>query len=120
MKYNVKHYSYIGDCVWELFIRKHIINKTQNLKEMHSLTTKYVRAEFQADMINRIIDKLNEDELDIVHRSRNLKMTINKKSNPRIHTLATAFEGLVGYLYLENPERLNEIFDIVEKEIGDI
>ncbi len=120
MKYNVKHYTYIGDCVWELFIRKHVINKTQNLKEMHSHTTKYVRAEFQADMINKIIDKLNEDELDIVHRSRNLKMTINKKSNPRIHTLATSFEGLIGYLYLENKQRLGEVFNIIEENMKDI
>ena len=117
MKYNVKHYSYIGDCVWELFIRKHVIKKAQNLKDMHSLTTKYVRAEFQAYLIEKIMDKLSDDEIDIQHRARNLKMTINKKSNPKIHTLATSFEGLIGYLYMENKERLNEIFKIIEDEI---
>ena len=117
MKYDVKHYSYIGDCVWELFIREHIINKAQNLKDMHSLTTKYVRAEFQADMINKITDKLLPDELDIQHRARNLKMTINKKSNPKVHSLATSFEGLIGYLYIENKKRLEEIFNLIEKEI---
>ncbi len=117
MKYNLKHYSYIGDCVWELFIREHVVKKVQNLKDMHTLTTKYVRAEFQADLINKITDKLTDVELDIVHRSRNLKMTINKKSNPRIHSLATSFEGLIGYLYLENKERLSEIFGLIEKEI---
>ncbi len=117
MKYNLKHYSYIGDCVWELYVRNHVINKVQNLKDMHALTTKYVRAEFQADLINKITDKLTENELDIVHRSRNLKMTINKKSNPRIHSLATSFEGLIGYLYLENKERLDEIFKYIEESI---
>lgn len=117
MKYDIKHYSYIGDCVWELFVREHIIQKAKNLKDMHSLTTQYVRAEFQAEMINKIIDKLSEDELDIQHRSRNLKMTINKKSNPKIHSLATSFEGLIGYLYIENKQRLNEIFKIIESEI---
>ncbi len=119
MKYNLKHYSYIGDCVWELFVREHVINRAQNLKEMHSLTTKFVRAEFQADLINKIIDKLTPDELDIQHRSRNLKMTINKKSNPKIHSLATSFEGLIGYLYLEKKQRLNEILNLIEKEIID-
>ena len=44
-------------------------------------------------------------------------MTINKKSNPRIHSLATSFEGLIGYLYLEKQERLQEILDLIEKEI---
>ena len=120
MKYNLKHYSYIGDCVWELFIRKHVINKVQNLKDMHSYTTKFVRAEFQADLINKVIDKLSDDELDIVHRSRNLKMTINKRSNPRVHSLATSFEGLIGYLYLEKRQRLDEIFNLIEEEIKEM
>ena len=117
MKYDVKHYSYIGDCVWELFVREHIIKIAKNLKDMHSLTTKYVRAEFQADMINKIADILSDEEKEIVHRSRNLKMTINKKSNPRIHSLATSFEGLIGYLYLENIERLQEIYGLIEEEV---
>ena len=117
MNYNLKHYSYIGDCVWELFVREHVIKRAQNLKDMHSLTTKYVRAEFQANLVNKILDKLTPDELDIQHRSRNLKMTINKKSNPHIHSLATSFEGLIGYLYLENKERLFEVFKLIEEEI---
>ena len=117
MNYNQKHFTYIGDCVRELFVRERVILKTQNLKNMHSLTTKYVRAEFQADMITKISDKLSDDELDIVHRGRNLKMTINKKSNPALHSLATSFEGLIGYLYLENKERLDEILKIIEKEM---
>ncbi len=118
MNYTIKHFSYIGDCVWELYIREFVIKKTQNLKDMHSLTTKYVRAEFQADLINKIIDKLTEEELDIQHRARNLKMTINKKSNPAMHSLATSFEALIGYLYLENKSRLQEIFSLIEKEIS--
>jgi ribonuclease-3 family protein len=118
MNYNLKHYSYIGDCVWELFVREHVIQKTQNLKDMHSLSTKYVCAEFQADIINKIMDKLQDDEIDIQHRSRNLKMTINKKSNPHIHSLATSFESVIGYLYLENKPRLDEILKIIEKELN--
>ena len=117
MNYNLKHYSYIGDCVWELFIREHIINKAKNLKDMHSLTTKYVRAEFQADIISKLIEKLTPTELVIAHRARNLKMTINKKSNPAMHSLATSFEALIGYLYLENKERLQVIFKLIEDEI---
>ena len=118
MNYTIKHFSYIGDCVWELYIREFVIKKTQNLKDMHSLTTKYVRAEFQADLINKILDKLTAEELDIQHRARNLKMTINKKSNPAMHSLATSFEALIGYLYLENKQRLQEIFSLIEKEIS--
>ncbi len=117
MEYNLKHYAYIGDAVFEIFIRKIVIEKTVCQKKMHELSTKYVCASFQADLINKIIKYLKEDELDIQKRARNLKMTINKKNNPKIHSLATSFEALVGYLYLNNKERLNELFDIIRKEI---
>ena len=120
MKYNLKHYSYIGDCVWELFVRSRVIDKAQSLKDMHSLTTKYVRADFQAILIEKITDKLTPEELDIQHRARNLKMTINKKSNPKVHSLATSFEGVIGYLYIENKERLFEVFKIIEEEMKEM
>ena len=114
MNFNLKHYAYIGDCVWELFIREIIIQKTQKQDVMHKLTTKYVNAQAQADFLEKIIEFLNEEELEIQRRGRNLKITINKKSNPKIHALATSFEVLIGYWYLNNKERLNEIFNILK------
>ena len=113
MNYNLKHYAYIGDCVWELYIRELVIQKTQLQNVMHKLSTKYVCASFQANAIEGIIENLKEDELDIQKRGRNLKMTINKKSNPKIHTLATSFEVLIGYLYLNDKQRLNEIYKLI-------
>jgi len=117
MNFNLKHYAYIGDCVWELFIREIIIQKTQKQDVMHKLTTKYVNAQAQADFLEKIIENLDEEELEIQRRGRNLKITINKKSNPKIHALATSFEVLIGYWYLNNKERLNEIFNILKKLI---
>lgn len=120
MEYNLKHYSYLGDAIWEIFIREHVINKAHSLKDMHKLSTKYVRAEFQAEIIEKIMDKLTPDELEIQHRARNLKMTINKKSNPKIHTLATSFEGVIGYLYINDKKRLDEVFRLIEPLIFDL
>jgi len=120
MNYNLKHYAYIGDCIWELFIRKLVINKTQKQNIMHKLSTKYVCASFQAFIIENIIDKLTPEELEIQHRGRNLKITINKKSNPQMHALATSFEVLIGYLYLNNEKRLEEIFEIVKPLLSEI
>ena len=117
MEYNLKHYAYIGDCVWELFIRESVIKKTKIQSTMHKLTTSFVNAQAQADILNKILDKLSDDELEIQKRGRNLKISINKKSNPKIHTLATSFEVLIGYLYLENKQRLNEIFELLKKEL---
>ena len=117
MEYNLKHYAYIGDCVWELFIRELVIKKTQKQQTMHKLSVKYVCASFQAEMINKIFDILTPQEQEIQRRGRNLKITVNKRSNPKIHSLATSFEVVIGYLYLNNKERLKEIFDILNDEI---
>lgn len=54
---------------------------------------------------------LTEQEKDIVRRTRNTQNHhLPKNANPTDYMYATAFEGLIGYLYLtgEN-ERLNEI-----------
>lgn len=117
MNYNLKHYAYIGDCVWELFIREIIISKTQKQDIMHKMSTKYVNAQAQADILEKIIEQLNEEEAEIQKRGRNLKITINKKSNPKIHSLATSFEVLIGYWYLNNKNRLNEILEIIKPYI---
>ena len=117
MEYNLKHFAYIGDCVWELFVREIVITKTQKQDVMHKLSTKFVNAQAQADFLERIIEKLTQEELEIQKRGRNLKITINKKSNPKIHTLATSFEVLIGYWYLNDKERLAEIFELAKAEI---
>jgi len=116
-KYNLKHYAYIGDAIWEIYVRKIAIEKTKLQKTMHILTTKCVNAHAQADFLDLIIDKLTPDELEIQKRGRNLKITINKKSNPKIHALATSFEVLTGYLYLNNPKRLDEVLGLLKNSV---
>lgn len=118
MDYNLKHYAYIGDCVYELFVRKIAIQKTANQKLMHEYTTKLVCAKAQADILNSIIDKLTLEELQIQKRGRNLKISINKKNNPKIHSIATSFEVLIGYLYLNDKNRLNEILYLIKNQIN--
>jgi len=120
MIYNLKHYAYIGDAVFELFIRKLVIQKTPKQQQMHSLSTKFVCACAQADILEKIMPYLLDDELEIQRRGRNLKITINKRNNPKIHSLATSFETVIGYLYLNKKDRLEEIFDIIKKELKEL
>lgn len=118
MNYNLKHYAYIGDAVWELYVRKKTIQKTQSQALMHKISTKYVCAAFQSEIMLKLLEFLNEEESEIQKRGRNLKITINKRSNPKIHALATSFEVLIGYWYLNDQKRLNEIFEFLDKEIS--
>ena len=117
MEYNLKHYAYIGDCVWELFVRNNIIQKTNVQKTMHKLTTDFVNANSQANFLALIEENLTEVEKEIQKRGRNLKISINKKNNPKIHSLATSFEVLIGYWYLNDKKRLEEVLDFFKKEL---
>lgn len=105
-------WAYIGDCVYELYIRTNLINKT-NLKphKLHIECIKYVKAQAQAETLKNIYEDLTEEEKDIVRRGRNTENHhLPKNSNVQEYMYATAFEGLIGYLHLsKNKERLAEI-----------
>lgn len=100
-------WAYIGDAVYELYIREKLIEKT-NLKphKLHIEAIKKVRAQAQADILQKIENKLNEEEKEIVRRTRNTKNHhLPKNSNIKEYMYATAFEGLIGYLYLTKREK---------------
>ena len=105
-------WAYVGDSVYELYIREHLV-KTTNLKphKLHKEAIKYVNAHAQATFLKTIIDNLTETEKEIVRRTRNTENHhVPKNADPTDYMYATAFEGLIGYLYLANQkERLQEI-----------
>ncbi len=105
-------WAYIGDCVYELYIRTQLINTT-NLKphKLHIESIKYVKAKSQAEFLLEIYDNLTEEEQDIVRRGRNAENHhLPKNSNIQEYMYATAFEALIGYLYLtKQNKRLREI-----------
>ena len=113
-------WAYVGDCVYELYIRTELINKT-NLKphKLHIESIKYVKAGAQAEFLQKINDDLTEEEKDIVRRARNTENHhLPKNSNVQEYMHATAFEGLIGYLYLtKQNKRLKEILNKIEIEI---
>lgn len=117
MEYNLKHYAHIGDAVWELFIREDVIKRTINQKQMHNLTTKFVCAQFQSQILENIDDFLSGEEKEIARRARNLPITISKKNNPQMHRNATALEVLTGYFYLNDKKRLEDFFAIIKKNL---
>lgn len=106
---NLRNYAYLGDAVWELYVREITICMTQKAQELHKITTSRVNAKFQHDLLMRIHDVLTEEELEILRRSRNLPVPVGRKSNQAEYRMATAFETLIGWWYKNNPERLKEI-----------
>lgn len=108
-------WAYIGDSVYELFIRTKLVNNS-NAKphKLHIESIKYVKAKAQAEILKKISSKLTEEESDIVRRGRNTENHhIAKNANLEDYTYSTAFEALIGYLYLtKQDERLEEILNI--------
>ena len=105
----------VGDGVYELFIRNHILSENFELTahKIHVKAIGYVKAKSQAVIMHEIEDKLTEDESYIYKRGRNAKSaTVPKNADVRDYRMATGFEALVGYLYLTgNTERLEFIFN---------
>jgi len=109
-------WAYVGDAVYELYIRDYLTQIT-NLKpnKLHKEAIKYVKAEAQAKILEKLQDVLSEEEKEIVRRGRNAQNHhLPKNANLRDYTYATAFEALIGYLYLsKQEERLDEILKII-------
>ena len=109
-------WAYVGDSVFELYIRTHLVNKT-NLKphKLHIEAINYVKAKAQAEFLKKIEEILTDEEKEIVRRGRNAQNHhLPKNSNVQEYMHATAFEALIGFLYLTKKyERLEEILKLV-------
>lgn len=106
---NLRNYAYLGDAVWELFVREITILTTQNANELHKITTEKVNAKFQHDLLVQIQEKLTVEELDLVRRARNLPVPVARRSNQSDYRMATAFEALIGWWHKNDNARLDEI-----------
>ena len=113
-------WAYIGDAVYEEYIRYYLATNTKyKPHKLHIEATKFVKASAQASILQKLDEILEEDEKEIVRRTRNTKNHhLPKNSNIQEYMYATAFEGLIGYLYLtKKKDRLNEILELSLKNI---
>lgn len=115
---NIKNYAHIGDAVYEVFIREHTILMTSNLKKLHSLTVHFVNAGFQTELLEKITPFLNDKELDLARRARNIPTSSARRIDRALHSSATSLEVLLGFNYLHNKARFNELCDIMDKIIN--
>lgn len=108
-------WAYVGDCVYELYIRTKLVNETHMKPHaLHIESIKYVKAGAQSEILKRIYDNLSDEEKDVVRRGRNAENHhLPKNANVQEYMYATAYEALLGYLYLtKQTDRLREILKI--------
>lgn len=112
--YNGQTLAYVGDAVYELYVRLHLLQLGLSQSgRMHQAAARYVSAKAQAQIISRWLEDglLSDEELDIVKRGRNAKVrSLPKHTDAATYHLGTAFEALIGYLYLtRRQERLERL-----------
>ena len=114
---NLRNYAYLGDAVWELFIREKTIRQTNNAKKLHQITTNLVKTHTQSELLHFLKPKLTEEELDIVRRARNLPIPVGRRNIQAEYRQATAFETLIGWWKEHDSSRLDEMFGLLNSQI---
>ena len=122
---NTTSLAYRGDAVYEVYIRMYVIQKNAaNVDMLHRRAVAFVRADAQASCMKRLMKEkdekenlckddfhLTEEEAALVRRARNKKSASRpQNADPVLYKWATAFEALIGYLYLTKQEaRLRQL-----------
>ncbi|OWZ84555.1 Mini-ribonuclease 3 [Natranaerobius trueperi] len=111
-QYSPQVLAYLGDAVFELYVRTLNAQTPYNsLKNLHQETVQVVSATSQAKILEKLIPELTEEEYQIIRRGKNAKMHQPPKGADFYeYRQSTAFEALIGYLYLCNQkERIIEL-----------
>lgn len=116
--YDVRAYSpltlaFLGDAVYELIIRTMVVTKANtNPNQLNKQSSSLAKAAAQAEMMHIIMDQLTDEELAVYKRGRNAhSATKAKNATVTDYRIATGFEALMGYLYLQG--KLIRIIDLV-------
>ena len=118
LEINVLVLAYLGDTIYENYVRKYLILKgISHVNDLQKEAVSFVSAKSQAKYLQEMIDCdfLSESELDIVKRARNYKTTSHPKNTDIItYKYATGLEALIGALNLMNMnERIDEIMNFI-------
>ncbi len=110
-------FAYLGDAVYELYIRKYLIDKLdiKKVKDLQETAIKYVSAKSQVRILEKLINDnvLTEEEQDIVRQGRNASSHSSKSTDIITYKKSTGFECLIGYLYKNDIERCNYLLDYI-------
>ena len=115
--------AYIGDAVYEVLIRTRVMNQVNmQVSKMHKRSAELVKAPTQAVIIKLLLEELSQEEMAVYKRGRNARSaTMAKHATMTEYRMATGFEALVGYLYLEGRhDRLLELIHDGLEKIGEL
>ena len=106
--------AWLGDSVWELHQRMKHIKMPAKSKDLHISVVNNVKANSQAESLKFLEPLLNDFEINLIRRARNKSKRSPKGIQSSVYAKATGFETLIGWLFLNNPQRLSYLFDHLE------
>ncbi len=113
--YSALSLAYLGDSVYELLIRTRLLKEGDTqVAKLNERGFKLAMAKTQARLVELLDGELSDDEQRMIQRGKNAKVgNIPKSCTPHEYHLATGFECLLGYLYLDRQhERIRNIVEI--------
>lgn len=120
--------AYIGDAVYELHVRRYLLEKGEVVpQQLHQAAVTFVSAPSQAKVVFywKQEERLTVEEEGVLRRGRNAKSGSTPKSTDvQTYRYATAFEALLGFLYLDGQadrleQLMNEAVQFVEERGGE-
>ncbi|CAH9052333.1 unnamed protein product [Cuscuta europaea] len=112
--FNAASLAYMGDCIFEIYARRHFLFPPLKIEEHNDRVMAVVRCETQGAMLQKLINDnfLSEEEREVLRWGKNVgsgKTKTKKRAGVAIYNKASSLETLIGYLYLTNMMRLEEI-----------
>lgn len=114
--------AHMGDAVYEILARAFLCAHGKATgRGLHRATVELVRAETQAERVERILGLLTEEEAAVFRRGRNAHVnTIPKAATRAQYVAATGLEALFGWLFLSGQRnRANALFLAMMEESAD-
>jgi ribonuclease III family protein len=109
--------AYLGDAVYELYIRRRYLFPLRRQNDYHKQVVAHVKAEAQAKILEALQPQFTPAEQEILRQGRNAASGGPKRLSPAIYQQATALETLFGYLYLTDMGRLKELLGQLKLEV---
>ncbi|XP_027341363.1 uncharacterized protein LOC113854534 [Abrus precatorius] len=112
--FNAATLAYIGDCIYELYARRHFLFPPLSIDEYNDRVMAVVRCEAQDALLQKLLDTdfLSDQERDVLRWGKNIgssKTKTKKRAGAAVYSRASSLETLVGYLYLTNVNRLEKL-----------
>ena len=111
--------AWLGDAIWEMHQRLRHCSRPGKSKDLHIAVVSEVKAASQANFLTILDPYLTDQERDLVRRGRNKSKRGPRGVDGATYGKATGFETMIGWLFLREPERLAQLFDLLEESESD-